>query len=724
MCLRYLYFELSAAPISGEFMNKMPSKNLVGLISLFISFNGWSQSSPANIELEEVIVTASAHAKTEAQLVSSVNILDQQDLQREAAVTLGETLQNQVGVHSSSFGPGVGTPIIRGQSGKRVEVLQNNTSVGDVSDTSADHAIATEAMLADRIEILRGPATLRFGGGAIGGVVNVLNNRIHEERSEGFSGAMETRYSDNNDETVFVGRFDAGIGNVGLHLDLVNRDSGDVTIPGLADLEADDPDETTDGYIANSDRQADSYGIGVSWINDNLIAGFSISDLKNNYGVPAGAHGHHEDEDHSGAEITEELEEFVRIDMQQTTYEGKLSFPDLAGSWIAANFDFSYTDYGHKELEIADGISEIGTIFDTTSNQFRGEITHETTNGWLGTFGVQRSYRDFSAFGEEAFVVDSGTESVGLFVIEETQLGAGTLELGGRIDRQNIEVDGLNDLDHSSINISASLLYPLGDNSRISFILSRSERAPVAEELLSDGEHVATSTYEVGDLDLQTEKALNFEATWVSSFTESNFTPQLRATLYHNRFSDYIFQQDTELLFNHDLADQGALGLASCTEEGNFDHPAEAEEAVECFAWQQQDAKFTGVEAEINFSLLDSQSLRFWGDFVLAKLDTNGDVPRIPPARIGANWDFEQDNWIANLSLVHAFKQDRPGENQEETAGYNRVDAYVSYNTDGWSLFFKGTNLSNEEIRNSTSITREVAPEPGRALTLGARYSF
>ena len=225
---------------------------LVSAFAITLSATVQGQTSTSG-SLEETVITASPHGKTADELAGSVNVLDSEALQREVSATLGDTLKNQLGVHSSSFGPGVGVPVIRGQSGKRVEILQNNTTIADVSDTSADHAVATEALLADRIEILRGPATLRYGSGAIGGVVNVIDNRIHTEKTDGVSGAIETRYGDNNDETVVVGRLDAGLGNLGLHLDGVQRDSGNVEIPGFAAHEVDDPDETSNGFIENSD---------------------------------------------------------------------------------------------------------------------------------------------------------------------------------------------------------------------------------------------------------------------------------------------------------------------------------------------------------------------------------------------------------------------------------------------------------------------------------------
>ena len=265
-------------------------------------------------QIEEIVVQSSALAKSESEIVGALNIIDSNALKREAASTLGDTLHNQIGVASGSFGPGVGVPVIRGQSGKRVEILQNNSSVGDVSDISADHAVATEALLADRIEILRGPATLRYGPGAIGGVVNVIDYRIHENPIEGLEGAAEFRYDNNSNNRVLVGRADLGIENWVLHLDGLTRNSDNVEIPGLANAEADDPDETTRGYIGNSATEAESYSLGLSWIGNGITAGLSFNQLDNLYGVPPGAHAHHHHEEEGHEEEHEEEEVLVSME--------------------------------------------------------------------------------------------------------------------------------------------------------------------------------------------------------------------------------------------------------------------------------------------------------------------------------------------------------------------------------------------------------------------------
>ena len=695
--------------------------------SIFVSAIALLSTSPAFAQndahqLEETIVTASQHGKTEAEIAGSINILSGEELQREAASTLGETLKNQIGVQSSSFGPGVGIPVIRGQSGKRVEVLQNNMVIADVSDTSADHAVATEAFLADRIEILRGPATLRYGSGAIGGVVNVIDNRIHTSFEEGTNGGIHFGYDDNNEGTVAVAKLDAGKNGWMFHIDGVLRDNENTEIPGFADHEADDPDETTNGFIENTDADSESFSIGISHIGENFVAGFSINEISNNYGIPPGGHGHEEE---ALEEEEEEEEEFVRIDLDQTAYQGKLIFSNLDGLIDHVDVDLSYSDYEHQEIEIEGGVAAVGTLFDSEVLEIRAEAAHRVMKNWLGTFGLQYSDRDFNAEGEEAFVPPSSTDRFGIYLIEETTLGAGTVELGLRFDDQSISSEIAGDIDHTSFNSSLSYLLPISDNQRFSLILNRSERAPISEELLSEGEHIATNTYEIGDPDLDLEESVGIELTWALDSADSGLSA--RASLFHTDFSNYIYEMDTELRFSHDLEeDDGLTGLAACSDDiADFENdPEEFADSVECFLYVEEGATFTGVEAEIQFAVNEQNSIRFWGDYVRAELDDNGDVPRIPPARIGASWDYRQDNWNGGLSVTNAFDQNNPGEGQEETDGYVRVDAHIGWNAEDYSIFLQATNLTDDEIRNSTSFLREISPEPGRSIAFGATYRF
>ena len=676
----------------------------------------------ANNNIEEIIISASAHQKSAQEVAGSFNVIANDELQRDAAATLGDTLQNQVGIASSSFGPGVGIPMIRGLGGKRIEILQNSSSVGDASDISPDHAIATEALLAERIEILRGPATLRFGPGAIGGVVNVIDNRIHLSAFEGIEGALESRYSSGNDGVATVARFDAGNGPLNLHLDGVSRDSNDVKIPGLADL---DDSDSSNGFIANSDARADSLSAGASWVQGNSVMGFSVSHLDNNYGLPPASHGaHSEDSDVGHDDIV------VRIDMQQTSYQGKLLLSNLGDFFDRLNVDVSYTDYQHKEQEfdLDTGDSAISSTIEAQSRELRAELTHLERAGWFGTMGLQVSSRDFGSSGEESFIPASTTSRQGLYWLEETAIADNNLEVGIRFDRQKIEMaDQSLSLDHDSVNIGASWIAPLSEHHRLSLTLAHSERAPAAEELLTLGTHVATNSYEIGNTRLSGESSNSIELTWVYEGDEESLLT-FRGSVYHNQFSNFIFQQDTGLSLSHDLEDMGFEGLQACSSAlADFSNSLdEYTDAITCYLFEQRDATFSGIELESSYQLSDSQSIELQADLVRGQFTagSNRDIPRLPPAKIRASYVVESDHWRAALNITRAAAQNNAGENQMSTLGYTRLDASLSYNQPNWSIFIQGQNLTDRDIRNATSFLREIAPEAGRNLTIGLRYQF
>lgn len=676
----------------------------------------------ADNNIEEVIISASAHQKSAQEVAGSFNVIANDELQRDAAATLGDTLQNQVGIASSSFGPGVGNPMIRGLGGKRIEILQNSSSVGDASDVSPDHAIATEALLAERIEILRGPATLRFGPGAIGGVVNVIDNRIHLSAFEGIEGALESRYSSGNDGVATVARFDAGNGPLNLHLDGVSRDSNDVKIPGLADL---DDSDSSNGFIANSDARADSLSAGASWVQGNSVMGFSVSHLDNNYGLPPASHGaHSEDSDVGHEDIV------VRIDMQQTSYQGKLLLSNLGDFFDRLNVDVSYTDYQHKEQEfdLDTGDRAISSTIEAQSRELHAELTHLERAGWFGTMGLQVSSRDFGSSGEESFIPASTTSRQGLYWLEETAIADNNLEVGIRFDRQKIEMaDQSLSLDHDSVNIGASWIAPLSEHHRLSLTLAHSERAPAAEELLTLGTHVATNSYEIGNTRLSGESSNSIELTWVYEGDEESLLT-FRGSVYHNQFSNFIFQQDTGLSLSHDLEDMGFEGLQACSSAlADFSNSLdEYTDAITCYLFEQRDATFSGIELESSYQLSDAQSIELQADLVRGQFTagSNRDIPRLPPAKIRASYVVESDHWRAALNITRAAAQNNAGENQMSTLGYTRLDASLSYNQPNWSVFVQGQNLTDRDIRNATSFLREIAPEAGRNLTIGLRYQF
>lgn len=685
-------------------------------------------------QLEEVNVTVSALDKPADAVAAPVSVLSGDQLRDAATATLGQTLQNQPGVANASFGGGVGLPVIRGQSANRVKVLNDNLDVADASNTSSDHAAALEPLLAKRIEILRGPATLRYGSGAIGGVVNVVDGRIPTAVPEDLEGALEMRHNSGNSQDAGVFRLSGGAGQLAWYLDGVYRDSGETEIPGLAIIHREEEHHheeegeehheeeefNTDGYLANSNTRAHSYSGGASWITDSGFIGLSVNRLENNYGIPLGAHQHHHEEEehheeelaeeeHEHGEHEEESPEAVRIALNQTRYDLKGEHRFNSDYWDKLLFRLGYNDYEHVELEEG----EPGTRFTNQAWESRIEVTHDGGGEWRGAYGLQLSDKDFAAIGEEAFVQPSNTQSTGAFVMKERQWGSWHLDLGGRLERVSVDPQTGSSEDYNLVGASAALQYFLAEHQHLSLGLTSAERAPVAEELFADGAHVAEARYLIGNRDLDVENSMNLELGYHHHNQEASgwHAAKIEASVFYNRVGDYIYAQNTGL---EDL-----------------------ESEFPVYTYGNRDATFYGAEASIKVPLANALSLTLFGDSVRAQFDDNiagaagnvsRDVPRMPPLRVGLALGGDYDQWSWEWRTTEAAEQKRAGAFEEATDGYTRMDLTARYNLDiGGSdavVFASARNLLDEEIRNSTSLLRDYAPEMGRSVEAGIRFVF
>ena len=687
--------------------------------------------SAEELPMEHVLVSVPVH-KTEAETALPVTVLSGEELQRQAATTIGETLGNKPGIASASFGPGVGRPVIRGQQGPRAITLQNGTLSADASSLSPDHGVAVEALLADSIEVLRGPSTLLYGGGAIGGVVNVIDSRIPRSPLEGVEGVVEYRYDAASDMDSGVFRLEAGNGNFVLHLDGTTRDTDDLEIPGQAideqalhaqeelfggheDEHGEEAIENTDGFIANTDSDTDVLTGGFSYhLGERGFAGFAVSHLDTEYGIPPGAHGHEEEEgeehEEEGEEHEEEEEEaeFIRIDMKQTRYDAMLHLHEpMNGVEVVRGF-LTYTDYEHDELEG----SETGTEFDRDTWETRLELVHEAILGAHGVVGLQLRADEFSAVGDESYIPKTDSTEAGLFIVEDFHFDSWTYEAGLRGDYVERDPDTVNasKQDFTTFSVSGSALWNFAESWQTGFSLSRAARAPSTEELYSNVDagspdelvtHGATGAIEIGDPDLDEEVSLNADLTLHWGAERS----WVELALFYNRFEDYIFLKSS----------------------------GEDVDETPVYLYDQDDADFYGIELESNFHLVDlgpgELALGINGDFISGEFDDNGDVPRLPPARIGGTLSWEGDAFSTWVRVLRAADQDDPGDFETRTDGYTRWDLGADYRFRLASerellVFLKWKNIGDDEIRLSTSFLRNFAPEAGQSLELGMRFSF
>jgi iron complex outermembrane receptor protein len=661
-------------------------------------------------------------------------VLSGERLRDRQASTLGETLKHEVGVHSSYYGPVASSPIIRGLEGTRVLITQNGLDAGDASRVGPDHAVATEASTARQIEILRGPATLFYGSGAIGGVVNIVDDRIPQGLDTYGEWRME-RDSVANDKLVSASG-NTGIGNLGLHLDGFWREADNYKIPGAAEIESDElhDDHNHDDHghdrLANSASEAKGFNLGTSVIMDQGFVGISYGHLDRQYGIPGHSHG---DEDAN-----------VFADLKQDRLQ-ILSELSLEHDWFSAiNTRFGFTDYEHAEIE--DG--EIGTTFKNETQEARIDLFHHPLADWRGALSLHFKNTDFAAIGAEAFTPPSSTSSVAIALMEERHFGDVLVQLGARVERVKISSDNIQfdshehhheadphaqehlhlfsiDEQSTPFSVSTGLVWDFTPGYNIGLSYTHAERMPSAGELLSFGPHIGSGLYEVGALlqlhaedDGEFHFHLNPEKLELE--TSNNLDISLRKfegdfgfilNAFYNRIDNYYYLSDTGL-----------------TNEGSHSHEHEYDDhssGLPVFIYQAQDAELYGFESELTWKPSAPLRLSLTSDYTRATLKDGGNLPRIPPLRVGARAEYEWGNWRAELSSHHYFEQDRIAERETATGSYTLLDAQVSYSfNDKVKIYLKGNNLTDEYARVHASFLKNKAPLPARSYALGISGNF
>ncbi len=667
---------------------------------------------------EEVIVTADPLSAVDRHLSQPVQVLTEDALKRRNLSNIGEAIANELGVSSSDFGPGSGRPIIRGLGGSRVKILENGISTMDVSTISVDHAVATEPVLARQIEIFRGPATLLYGSGASGGLVNVVNDRMLKYVPKALEGELSLDYDSVTDGVTGAASLNAGAGDFALHVDAMVRDTDDYDIPGFAELE---PDEPGSGRLENSSLKTDSLGIGASYIGARGFIGFAVSQSASDYGVPGGHHHHEEGGEEEHEEEEGEEEGGVRIDMMQTRYDLEATLDAPLPGLRQIRTRWAYNDYEHDEVE---GSGEVGTRFKNSELQGRIELLHVPLADWDGVIGIQYRDKDFSAVGDEGFVPPARLDSLAVFILEKADIGRWHLELGARYEQQDAKTDTGTRAKNTAYSLSGGASWDYREGYQLGLSLTHSQRAPTIEELFSKGPHLATGTFEIGNPDLDEERSTNVDLYWHK--TAGRVTAS--ANLFYNRTDDFIFLQEQDL--NGD-------GIADRVEEDFDGDPADvldADEDEEPLLVQQtqRDANFWGFELETVLRVLDDGrgvlDARLWADYVAAERDQDIHLPRITPWRFGAGLDYVRGPWYAGLNYTRTNKQKDTAPLETATSGYDMLNAYLAYTFklagSDVSLFVRGTNLLNEEARRHTSFVKDLAPLPGRSGTFGIRAAF
>lgn len=664
-------------------------------------------------ELEEIRVTADPLSHLDEHLIQPARVLGNEQLKTRSIRNIGETVSKEPGVTSSDFGAGAGRPVIRGLAGPRIKVLQDNIGTMDASTISPDHGVATEPVFAEQIEILRGPATLLYGSGASGGLVNVVTGHIPKYVPDGLEGEVRLQYETVNDGFTGAGAVTAGSGNLAVHLSGMKRDTGDYDIPGFAQSEPDADAEP--GKLENSGVESENITGGLSYIGDRGSIGFSVNGRSSEYGIPEGF------EEEGNGEEEEEEEGGVTIDMKQIRFNFLAALNNPMRGIAEVKTRWGYGDYEHDEIEPG---GDIGSSFINDELEGRIEIVHEPIAGWNGVFGGQLIDREFSATGEEAFVLPSEQDSIALFLVEKADFADWHVDFGFRYENVDSKPTVGNPADHDLFSISGGATWHYLPGYQLGISLGHSQRAPSIEELYSGGPHLATISFDIGAPNLGKEKSNSIDLHWRK--TEGRYT--FAANLFYNRIEDFIFQQAQDL--NND-------GAADRVEE-DFDGDTAGilapgiDEGLLLLFHSQADTDFYGFELESVVTLIDDHrgdlTLRAWTDFVRGKLDSGGNLPRIPPWRLGGGLAYQTGPLDLNLDFTHVGKQTDTAELEDATAGYNMLSLYagydISYHTVTFTVFGRATNLLNEEARRHTSFVKDLAPLPGRSGIIGIRADF
>lgn len=653
-------------------------------------------AEPAARDRNEILVTVTPLD----DVAQPTMVLDEGALLLRLAPTLGETLERQLGVSSSYFGPAASRPVIRGLSGSRVTVLADAVSALDLSDVSPDHAVTVEPLLADGVEIIRGPATLQFGSSAAGGVVNVLDSRVPSVLpGEPVSGRFEIRGNTVAEARAVVGRLDGTAGSFAWHLDGYDRETDDLDIPGYATVDPlERSPEEARGTLRNSYSESDGAAGGLSWIGERGYIGVGVSSLDSTYGLPGPA----EEEEGGGEEEALFPGPFIAMEQTRIDVRGLYRPGSAMGNALESiKVLFATNDYTHTEIEPS---GEPATVFDNDAWQGRVEAIHAPVAGWRGVVGIQLDDRDLSAEGDEAFIPPTQTTSRGFYLTEQRATPWGHIEAGVRLEplKHQLSAD-LPEYDETAVSGALGLAWDLREAHRLTANLSRTERHPAAEELYANGAHLATRQFDVGLLAEAGGSATEEVSTNLDlGLARRTGQVQWSVGIFYNDIADYIYQQVT----------------------------AEVEEGLPVSPYVQDDAKFWGAEAELTLPLLANRAwrstARLFADVVKAELDNGSDLPRIPPMRTGLELATSRGSWSLGLDATWHARQDDVS--SFETDSFTLINASAVFEFPGgpldFSVFVRGTNLADEDARRSASFLAAYVPLPGRGLEAGLRARF
>jgi iron complex outermembrane receptor protein len=610
-------------------------------------------------------------------MVDPSHIISGRELSIKRESSIGETLTNIPGISNSSYGPSVGRPVVRGMDGDHIQILQNGLGNLDVSSLSADHGVSIDPLIIEQIELIRGPASLLYGNGASGGVINAVDHRIPKEALTGITGRAESRY-----ESVNRGKSNAAVVDLGnssfvIHIDAYNRNTMNLSIPGEAVSKYSNEASRGKGTLLNSNSNTYGGAIGASMIFDNGYAGLSFSNHNSNYGSPK--------------------EDAVRLDMESNRWDFSSEVKEISNFFNRVKVRMSNTDYQHSEIDA--GV--IGATFKNKGTGGSFEIGHKELYGLNGLIGFAFDNSQFKSIGDEAFAPNSKTTSQSVYMLEEYKINQHKISFA--IRRAEHQIDSIQNKSFSTSNASIGDEYILNDIWTFKTNINHLERAPSYFELFADGVHAATGQYIVGNTSIRNEisNSIDFNI----KRKDTNNTTSMSA--YYTYFNNYIGSFNTGQRVADDRTSPGDLN-----------------EAI----FKSVKASFKGIELDSKQLITDNLSATFRSEYVIAKNeDSKAYLPRIAPLKIGIGSTYQNERYSLNINLLHAFAQNKLSTNELKTDAYTNLSLLGTYQIPtkyNLELFAKANNLLNDDIRDATSYIKDIAPQGGRSIIFGLRGDF
>jgi iron complex outermembrane receptor protein len=636
----------------------------------------------------EEVLSVGPDARSQFESFQPTSVLAGQELSKQLEMSLGATLESQPGVASRSFGPAPARPVVRGLDGDRVLILQDGQRMGDLSSQSGDHGVQINPAAAQRIEVVRGPATLLYGANAIGGLVNVITDEIPTKPMMGASGNFTFDLGTAANEAAAAGDVHVGNGKVALHFGGGGRRSGDVATP--------------EGDLDNSQSRNGFGNVGLSWTGANRYVGGSYGYDDTKYGIP----------------IVEEGQ--VQLTPRRHAFSLRAGASGLSGAIDSYRATLAVRRYKHDELEG----DEVGTAFTNNTSEVEVMGSHRAVGRLKGSAGGWFLNRAFDAIGEEALSPAVDQRGFAAFLYEEVTWPHVTFQFGGRIDHTRYEPNGETDRSFTTGSGSVGLLLrPAAANDRLTVALSlaRAARNPALEELFYFGPHPGNFAFEVGNPDLNPEHALGFDIAlrWRSARASGE------VTYFRNDISDYVFRAPIS-------EDEFRARLPEFADRfpgrGIGEEPIATDEfpIVENIA---ADSILQGIESHADFQLTTTLAVELGLDYIRGTLkDSDEPLPRIPPFRFRGGLRYQRNAFQAGGEVTATAKQDRLFPTETPTDGYQLLRLYSSYSFMSGkttnTITARLDNATNELYRNHLSLIKDFTAEMGRNFKLLYNVTF